>query len=179
MQLIIDLPSRDETLANIRECWGVAIADPQWRKVEGRFETNAFGQVIVTLPPPFFHNARSFRIATILEQTLGGRGIVECPILTIDGIKVADAGWLSSSLSESVKQQIAIETAPEICVEVVSPSNTDAEMRHKRKLYFEAGAIECWTCDPQGQMQYYTADEPMTAQTKSTLCPDFPNQIKD
>ncbi|MEM6366188.1 MAG: Uma2 family endonuclease, partial [Planctomycetota bacterium] len=66
---------------------------------------------------------------------------------------------------------------PEICVEVVSPSNTDSELRHKRQLYFDAGAIECWTCDQQGQMAFYQNNNPDTPHNKSKLCPEFPYEI--
>mgnify|MGYP001313879954 CR=1 FL=1 len=37
--------------------------------------------------------------------------------------------------------------APEICLEILSPSNSIVEMEMKRALYFEAGAREVWECD--------------------------------
>jgi Uma2 family endonuclease len=41
-----------------------------------------------------------------------------------------------------------LEFAPEVVVEVISPSNTPAEMLYKRHLYFEAGAEQFWMADP-------------------------------
>jgi Uma2 family endonuclease len=42
-----------------------------------------------------------------------------------------------------------MEFAPEIAVEVLSPSNSPAEMLYKRKLYFEAGTEQFWVANPQ------------------------------
>ena len=41
---------------------------------------------------------------------------------------------------------VALGRAPEICIEVLSLSNSPAEMNEKRDLYFEAGAHEVWIC---------------------------------
>ncbi len=64
--------------------------------------------------------------------------------------------------------------APEICVEVVSASNTAEEMAHKRKLYFEAGAAEVWFCDEQGAVQFFSVKGTLK---RSRLCPKFPVRV--
>ncbi len=179
MQLIIHLPNREETLAIVRAGWERATADPYWSSMGGRFESNAFGEIIMSPPPPFAHNDCSFQIAKEIERQLGGHATTECPILTIDGVKLADAAWFTTKRYESVRHQTAIEIAPEICVEVISPSNTPAEMRHKRKLYFETGAIECWTRQTDGVMAYYLASDVDTPHSQSSLCPNFPKEISD
>jgi Uma2 family endonuclease len=48
--------------------------------------------------------------------------------------------------------------APEICIEVRSPSNTDAEMAHKTELFLQAGAVEVWIVGEAGGMQVFDAD---------------------
>ncbi|TWU60108.1 hypothetical protein Poly51_03820 [Rubripirellula tenax] len=179
MQLIINLPSREETVAFARDCWGRAIADARLSGVEGKFETNSFGQLIVNPPPTFFHNDRAFRIAALIEKLLGGAGRTDVPLETLDGIKVPDAAWFSDERYQLARGRVTIQTAPEICVEVISPSNTEAEMQHKRNLYFEAGAQECWTCDEDGRMSYYEKSLPNDPKPTSTLCPNFPNTITD
>ena len=179
MQLSIHLPSRAETIALVRTRWDEVSRDPAWIQVEGKFETNSFGQLIVNPPPTFFHNDRAYRISEMLKERLGGFGRTDVPVVTIDGVKVPDATWFSEERYRQEQNHSACATAPEICVEVLSPGNTDAEMAHKRHLYFDAGAIECWTCDLEGRMSYYTADEPSVAKTESKLCPDFPAEIED
>ena len=179
MQLLINLPSREETIALVRSRWDEAVREPAWINIEGKFESNSFGQIIVTPPPPLPHSSRSTQIAFILQQKLGGRALVECPVLTVDGVKVPDAVWCSVERYAAQRGEVAFSTTPEICVEVLSPRNTDAEMAHKRFLYFDAGAKECWACDLEGRMSYYHASESNEQTTKSELCPDFPAVIED
>ncbi|KAA1257751.1 hypothetical protein LF1_02410 [Rubripirellula obstinata] len=179
MQLTINLPSRDEVLASNRKRWEEVLADPTISKLPGRIETNAFGNIIMSPPPGGPHCKRQFRIGKQLEKLLGGEGFGECPISTIDGVKACDAAWYSDQRYAKVRGQKAFEIAPEICVEVISASNTAAEIKYKRDLYFEAGATECWQCDLNGRMTYYTADAPNTSKTRSELCPKFPEAIED
>ena len=65
--------------------------------------------------------------------------------------------------------------APEICVEVISPSNSMEEMFERRRLYFEKGAVEFWLCDEKGRMAFYDAAGPIP---RSNLCPQFMNQVE-
>ena len=44
--------------------------------------------------------------------------------------------------------------APEICVEVVSPSNSSAEIAEKIGLYLNQGALEVWICDQNGALTF-------------------------
>ena len=91
--------------------------------------------------------------------------------------RAADVGWYSSERFASVKGQIAFEVAPEICVEVISPSNSDAEMAGKKQLYFEAGAEEVWYCREDGRMEFYGKSNPDVFMSQSSLCPHFPVRI--
>ncbi len=51
------------------------------------------------------------------------------------------------------------EFAPEIVVEVLSPSNTKTEMAYKRHCFFEAGSEQFWLLDPEAQsLQIYHRD---------------------
>lgn len=68
----------------------------------------------------------------------------------------------------------ASPVAPEICVEVLSKSNSPAEIDEKRRLYFEHGALEVWTCDVNGDMRFYTPDG---EQSHSDLVSNFPKHV--
>jgi Uma2 family endonuclease len=63
--------------------------------------------------------------------------------------------------------------APEICVEVLSEVNTDAEMQEKRQLYREAGTGEVWLVADDGSVRFF-ADERLD---RSTVAPDFPERV--
>jgi len=128
-------------------------------------------------PPPFFDHVR--HVAGIIELLHGhlpaGKALAETPIVTSDGVKVTDAAWISARYAAELEGQhpAALERAPEICVEVLSPSNTDEEMAEKRALYFEAGAQEVWLCALDGKIAFYTPDPGI----QSAICREFPSQI--
>jgi Uma2 family endonuclease len=72
-------------------------------------------------------------------------------------------------------KEICLVRAPEICVEVLSPSNTSGEISEKIALYFEAGAREVWISE-KGTLQFYfsaTSD----VRPSSEMCPEFPSDI--
>ena len=101
----------------------------------------------------------------------------ECPVSTIGGVKVADVGWYSDQRYQEVKGQLAFEIAPEICIEILSPSNSDAEMKSKRQLYFDAGAEEVWICDLDGQLSFFVDESEES--DGSNICPEFPRLLAD
>ena len=50
--------------------------------------------------------------------------MAECPLSTSDGVKTIDVAWLSTTREENVPKPIVLERAYEICLEIISPSNT-------------------------------------------------------
>ena len=67
-----------------------------------------------------------------------------------------------------------LNPAPEICVEVLSPSNSAEDIELKKRLYFEEAAQEVWICGLEGQMKFFS----LTGEQKaSKLCPKFPKRI--
>jgi Uma2 family endonuclease len=107
----------------------------------------------------------------------GGEIIEECPVQTTEGVRVADVTWMSRRLWQMHRKATVLAVAPEICVEIVSPSNSREEMREKMALYFAKGAQEVWLCDEEGRMVFFTALSAPAPVAKSVLCPDFPPQI--
>lgn len=174
MQLIIDLPPRDEQIAFNRRRWEEVCADPELARLPGRIETNAHGQILMSPPLAGNHSHRTLQIQFLIRDSLGGIPLPECPVSTLDGVRAADVGWYSEERFAKVEGQPAFEIAPEICVEVLSPSNTDSEMREKKKLYFEAGAEEVWFCDTEGRLVFFSQADPDVASPGSALCPSFP-----
>ena len=83
--------------------------------------------------------------------------------------------WMSAGYFRELeaKEPLVLERAPEICVEVLSPSNSVEEMAEKRLLYLEAGAQEVWLCGLDGKITFYTP----APSAQSVICPHFPTQI--
>jgi Uma2 family endonuclease len=179
MILHLNLPTHAEAIAFNRKRWAEVHADAELAASPNRIETNAWGQIIMTPPPGGSHCRLQFKIARELDRQLGGEAFTECPVSTVDGVRATDAAWYSNERYGQVSGQLAFEIAPEICVEVLSPRNTQAELEAKRQLYFAAGAIECWTCDLEGRMAYYDHQEPNTPMPQSNICPHFPSTIND
>jgi Uma2 family endonuclease len=65
-------------------------------------------------------------------------------------------------------------SAPEICVEIISPSNTPNEMEDKIELFLEAGAKEVWLITEDGQDSFYNLEGQLV---KSTFDIDFKELI--
>ena len=175
MQLIIELPSREEQIDMNRRRLEELQGDSTLADVSLRIETNAHGQILMTPPSAGEHSYRQSSIFFAMERLLKGQVLAECPISTMDGVRAAVVGWYSSQRFSQVRSQPAFEIAPEICVEVISPGNTKSGRMLKKQLYFEAGAEEVWFCQLDGQMEFYTAAEPAVPTTSSTSCPDFPS----
>ena len=175
MSLVIQLPVREDQQEFNLRVWEGLQADPELAKIEGRIETDRHGQIIMTPPPGPLHGSRQFQIAYQLRSKLGGRPVTECALSTSDGVKAADVGWFSDVRFSRAFDKRCFTEAPEICVEVLSPSNTKAEMDEKMALYFEAGADEVWFCDNDGGMRFHSSEGPLE---HSRLCPDFPLVIE-
>ena len=93
---------------------------------------------------------------------------------TNEGVRAMDSAWMSKERFIQLPDNGVHQVAPEICVEVRSPSNTFQEIQEKLRLYFDKGAVECWICDRNGLMTFFDADGPIR---RSVLCPDFPDQV--
>ena len=180
MSTVLETPERDavehdRTAFNIA-VWNKLVADPELAKLDYRIETDEFGQIIMSPPPAPSHGNKQGEIARHLGNLMAGGNVVcECPISTAKGVKAADVAWCSDDLWSEAESMSCFPRAPEICVEVISPSNTRGEIEQKKQLYFEAGAREVWLCSKEGEMRFHTsADEWHAA---SDQCPGFPARI--
>lgn len=171
------LPHEAQTEFNLRR-WDELLADPELPRVEGRIETDRFGHVIMSPPAAPKHGSYqaqiSFQVHNLMPK---GHMIIACPMSTADGVRVADIAWASPQRIKELGDLSCFPHAPEICVEVLSPGNSDMEIEEKIALYFEAGAGEVWICGIFGDMKFYSAAgaPPMSA---SRLCPEFPLRIQ-
>ena len=151
--------------------WDEVCANRYLQDLPFRIETNRWGQIVMSPP----HNDHSFAQSSIfkllLEKMRGGEVLQETVIDTEDGNKVADASWMSDAFYRANKGRSSFKRAPEICVEVKSPSNSMGELLEKKELYLKAGAQEVWIREQSGRMLFFTADGPLE---RSLLCPGFP-----
>ena len=78
--------------------------------------------------------------------------MIECAITTDEGVRVPDVAWASAAFIARHGDSTPLPQAPEICVEVRSPSNTDEEMAMKTRAYLGAGAVEVWIVSEGGSL---------------------------
>lgn len=129
------------------------------------------------MTPP--HNDHFFARASIYNllrnKMPGGMVLQEAVIQTEDGNKVADGVWMSDAFLKAHKGQASFKRAPEICVEVKSPSNSMNELMEKKDLYLHAGAREVWIREKSGRMRFFGVDGLLR---RSILCPTFPASVE-
>lgn len=109
------------------------------------------------------------------EYAPKGRHPPEFAIATPEGLKAPNSVWMSPERRRDMENtDDPTMLAPEICVEVLSSSNTDEEVKEKRVLYRDAGADEVWVVDEDEQNRFY-GDEEME---HSRIAPDFPTEVR-
>ena len=122
------------------------------------------------------HQEFEMEIVRLLFRLLSnGCPVMECGTQTTNGTKEPNVVWASDAMRRAHRGEPSYAKAPELCVEVISPSNTHREINEKRRLYFEAGAQEVWLCAEDGAMTFYVAPE--STVSRSRLCPEFPVRI--
>jgi Uma2 family endonuclease len=176
--LTIELrPQKEQTSFNLRR-WEELLADPELAKVEGRFETDRYGRIIMYPPPAPPHGSFQSWIAHLLTELIRkGRVYSECPISTADGVKAADVAWASAERVRELGNSSCFPRAPEVCVEVLSPSNTADEIAEKMDLYFDAGAEEVWICSESGEMKFIEREAGRQL-AGPKVCPRFPIKVE-
>lgn len=160
--------------------WQQVCEDKHLANLPYKLELNQWGQIVMS-PADYQHSSFQGEIIRWLNELLPrGRAIPECAVETAEKTKVPDAVWISPERQEQVRGHASCPIAPEICVEILSPSNPLAEMLGtaekpgKRELYFKAGALEFWLCHEKGRMRFFNPQGEMPA---SGLCPEFPQSL--
>jgi Uma2 family endonuclease len=155
--------------------WEEVCKNQQLQNLPFKIELNKWGQIVMS-PVKIKHSFYQGRIQRLLESLLQtGEVMPECAIDTSDGVKVADVVWCSDERFDQIQDEVSASISPEICIEVKSIGNSLEEMEFKKKLYFEAQAMEVWICNEQGEITFYNEQNELT---QSLLVPHFPQQIK-
>ncbi len=144
-------------LEQVSARWAEVLEDKSLRDLPYKVETNRGGQLIMS-PAKNVHGFYQTRVSDLLKRRLKGQTIVECSVATPDGVKVADVAWFSDAFFETHRFADPYVVAPEICVEIKSPSNAESELQSKVRLYLDAGAKEVWLVDAKGIVRVFGPD---------------------
>ncbi|MEZ4524971.1 MAG: Uma2 family endonuclease [Desulfobacterales bacterium] len=154
--------------------WEQACAHPSLKDMPFKIELDEYGKIImnaVRVSHALYQGEIEFLLRSLLKK---GKTFPECAIKTRKGTKVADVAWASPETVFRIKYEIQCSVAPEICVEVLSLTNTHEEMEEKKALYFESGAKEVWLCE-DGRMFFCNRNGMLK---KSVMVPDFPDMVE-
>jgi Uma2 family endonuclease len=154
--------------------WQEICEHPTLRELPFKIETNQWGKIEMC-PASNEHGLyQALLISWLARLSDTGRPISECSIKTPKGVKVADVAWGSFEFFKKNKRNNPYLESPEIVVEIISPSNTVAEMQEKKNLYFNVGAREFWLCD-QGIIRFFNKNNELEC---SELIKNFPNYLE-
>lgn len=125
--------------------------------VDGSKQELVRGEVVTVPPPSFVHGKVQGRVYFALETynraTKAGQVTVESGVITDTGpdtVRGPDvAFWTFERLPADQVPVVYANVAPDLCVEIKSPSNTPARMTEKVREYFACGARMVWVVDPE------------------------------
>ena len=130
--------------------WADVLNNPWLQNLPFKIELNRWGRIEIS-PASNQHGAKQVELAAELRKKRGGKVIVECSVQTSDGVRVADVAWVSNARLKELGWATPFPQAPELCVAIMSPGNTWAEMHMKAGLYLQAGATEVWVVGLDGK----------------------------
>ncbi len=124
--------------------WAELVNDASLRDLPYKVELNAEGTIEMS-PANNRHAAVQAYLTRLLGNALpDGTVYTECSVLTEAGVRVPDVAWGSVDFVQDQGANTPFGRAPEICVEVLSPSNSQKEIDAKVKGFLAAGAREVW-----------------------------------
>ena len=154
--------------------WEEVCNDRSLQDLPYKIELNKWGNIEMS-PARARHGEFQGWIVVLLQRHLpGGLAATEIGVETTENVKVPDVMWASFQHRRNTPHEFAYMVAPEICVEIISPTNMLEEQMHKGDLYLQAGAQEFWLCDELGNMRFFDASGPLE---RSLLCPEFPVKV--
>ena len=142
------------------EKWREVVNSPYLRDLPFKLELNEDGKVEFAMSPATNrHSLFQGRLQALLLRCLpNGIQMPECSILTSKGVKVADVVWASEAFFARYRDATPYPKAPDLCIEVASPSNTTYELHEKAQLYLAAGAAEVWIVREDGTVELYGSE---------------------
>ncbi|HEY1947414.1 MAG TPA: Uma2 family endonuclease [Bryobacteraceae bacterium] len=112
-----------------------------------------WGQVVNVAFPKATHANLQYRLVELLRPIVQEQGMVQHELafraVPQYDLRSADVGFVTRERwKAAVDGDDNLRGSPELVIEVLSPSNTKAEMREKAALCLSTGCEEFWLIDP-------------------------------
>ena len=138
--------------------WQALCADATFQDVAGKIELTDWGEILMT-PVGKTHGIAAMRIGEVLRKALGGHAMAEVGVTTSIGVRAPDVAWCSEAFLNAHPEETPLSSAPELCIEIVSPNNPLPKLREKAMAYVNAGAREAWLVYPDSRhVEMYGCD---------------------
>lgn len=138
--------------------WSDAINNLVLQNLPFKIEQNKFGNILMS-PASNQHGRIQVQININLSNQLPKEKVIaECSTQTAEGVKAADLVWASDEFINTFSYKTPYPKEPEICIKIVSPSNSKAEISNKVNFYLAKGAIEVWIVHENGKIETYTGE---------------------
>lgn len=153
----------------------LAYQDDAWEK---RREELINGEVVRMSPRPAFnHNQISYNIAILFGNHLKGRKctpIADGMDLFLDDKNRFVPDFMVVCDRDKIKWN-GVHGAPDLVVEVLSPSTAKSDKKHKKDVYARCGVREYWIVDPIGKSieQYLQDNGQLVLHDVYTHHPDY------
>src|SRR5690606_14943093 len=148
------------------------------------------GELIVSPAPLYIHQAVLIRLTELLAPIARAEGgkLAVAPtdvILADDTVVQRDLMYITKARRHILRQRV--EGAPDLVVEIISPSHARRDRVHKLALYAEHGVAEYWIVDPQDKVVEfmtlvdgsYQVEVPVGDTYKSKLVPTMELNLVD
>jgi Uma2 family endonuclease len=157
--------------AELRLRWEQLADDPMVAAIPCKIELNEKGAIEV-IPPTTRHGTiQAFVARELARQRPEGTVITECPVETDIGMRVPDGIWASPGFMDRHRGEQQFQHAPDLCCEVLSPRNTQAEISEKVAAYLAAGAQEVWVVGDDGVPEIHTGSGQASASMLGFVLP--------
>ena len=160
--------------AELRLRWEALDDDPMVAAIPCKIELNEKG-VIEVSPPTTRHGfLQAYVTRELARQRSEGTTFTGCPVETDIGMRMPDVVWASAEFMSRHGTEKQFLVAPDLCVEVLSPTNTRPEMAAKTAAYLAAGAREVWLVGEDGVPEFHTSAGRVPASTLGFELPHPP-----
>jgi Uma2 family endonuclease len=132
-------------LMTVEQFWELPDTEPFYYELR-------HGELFKVSRPKLKHTLVQTQLHELLQQAVAKkfRVLMEFPFRALPEyeLRVADIAVVSRERLQRADREDAFRGAPELVIEVLSPSNTVADMNDREKLCLENGSLQFWVVDP-------------------------------
>ncbi len=155
--------------------WEEVCADPRLEDLPYKIELNKWGNIEMS-PARNRHGEFQLRIGYLLQMQMpDGIAQTECAVQTTENVKVPDVAWISFAHRRATPHEFAYDVAPEICVEIISPTNIQTSKCIKASFICKPARKNSGSATSRARCAFSMRTGPMEC---SRRCPGFPMRVE-